>query len=142
MRIGRQGPADREHLLFATGQLAAAVVAPLREAREQPVHFRESPGLRATIASGGESDQVFLDRQIGEDLPAFRDDRDTESRDLVGREPFHALPTQHDAAASRPVQAENAAHGGCLAHAVASEQGQHFPFADGEIDAEQHLAAA
>ena len=74
-RVGHQRPADRQHLLLAAGELAAAVAAALGQAREQAVDAVEGPARRAA-AGGGGGDEVLLDAEGREHLPPLGDQAD------------------------------------------------------------------
>src|SRR5450830_615868 len=140
MRIGHQRPADGEHLLFAAGELRAAVSAALFQTRELLIDFFQRPGIVAAVAARSKSGQVFFDTEIFENLPAFRNDGNTAPRDVVGALRMNRLTTERHLAAGRTVQSENGAQRRSLAHAVAAEQRDDFAFIDAHVDAEQHLA--
>ena len=55
MGIGDERPGDRQHLLFAAGELAATVGLSLREARKGLVHAFDRPGA---FPPGGDHAQV------------------------------------------------------------------------------------
>ncbi len=85
---------------------------------------------------------MLLDREVGEDLPAFGNETHTAPREPVRRPGFDPLAAEHDLAASGRMQAADRAHQRRLAHAVAAEERDDLARAHLEVDAVQHLAAA
>src|SRR3546814_8108259 len=80
-RVLQQGPRDRQHLLLAAGELAAAVAAALGKAREGVVDALDGPG---TAAAGGEA-EVLVDGERGPEATALRRVADALSGDQIGR---------------------------------------------------------
>ncbi|GCC42075.1 hypothetical protein chiPu_0026433, partial [Chiloscyllium punctatum] len=78
MRVGEQRARDREHLLLAAGELVAAIVLALGEAREDVVDALDGPGAAAQAA--GER-KVFVDGQRAPQPPALRHIADAEPGD-------------------------------------------------------------
>ena len=142
MRIGHERAANGEHLLLAAGQLVAHVVGALREAREKFEHLRRCPGIRPCGAVLGEGEQVLAHREVGKDLPALGHEPDAEARDAIGRLALDALPAKADGPGLSAGESEDRAHGGRLAHAVASEERHHFARVHRQVEAEEHLARA
>src|SRR5208282_2527717 len=78
-RAGAQDPRDREHLLLAPGQLAAAAgetLAQIGKEREDPLDAH-----RAGLADLGREEQILLDRQTGEYRALLRTKGDAEPGD-------------------------------------------------------------
>ena len=65
-RVGHQGPADGQHLLFAAGQQAARAAVPRRECRKQGIQPLDGPGVRGLVAGGGCCLQGFSTLQGGD----------------------------------------------------------------------------
>src|SRR3954451_6369443 len=119
-RVCQQRPPDGEHLLLATGQLRAAVAAPLGQAREEVVDRVGGPAAVAAARRGHA--QVLVDSQRLKQPPALRNVRDANAGDLVGRT-AHQLPAVER---DRPLDAwRRHLHDGVaergLAHAVAAD---------------------
>ncbi len=141
-RVGDQRPADRQHLLFAAGKLAAEVLRAFAQAREQVVDAGRRPRRPHTPAVGVEGDQMLVDGEIGEALPAFRNQRDAGAADAVRPPAGDVLAGKANAAGPDRLQTADGAQGRRLAHAVAAEQGRRLPLGHGETEAKQHLAGA
>jgi hypothetical protein len=92
---------------------------------------------RDGAAIGGEGDQILAHAEIGEDPPAFGNERDAGTADAVRRPPVDAPALEADHARGRLQQADDAAHGRGLAHAVAAEQRHRLTRLDREVDAKQ-----
>ena len=86
--------------------------------------------------------QVLLDRQIGEDSPAFRHVSHAGLGDAVGREPGHVGAEQRDAALPRRGEADETAQRRRLAGAVAAEQRDDLARAHFEADPVKDVALA
>jgi hypothetical protein len=141
-RVGDEGATDRQHLLLAAGKLVAEVSRPLPEAREQAVDPGRGPRLALPAAIGEKSQQMLVDRQIRETLPAFRHQRDAGAADAIGSPAVDALAGEADRPALDRLQAADRAQRGRLAHAVAAEQGCRFALGQRQIEPEQDLARA
>ena len=95
-RRGGERPRDRELLLLAAGQVAAAAVQHLLEHREQLEQFLRDGG--AARLGGQPHAQVLLHREAGEDLAALRHEADTRAGALVRRGGVDGLAVEFDAA--------------------------------------------
>ena len=78
MRIGEQRAGDREHLLLAAGQLAAAIVLALGKAGKGLIDALDSP--RPTAYPGGQP-QMLVDAERAPQSPPLRNVADTKPRD-------------------------------------------------------------
>jgi hypothetical protein len=87
-RAAHQGPADRDHLLFAAGQRSRSLAGALGQPREQvqdEVEVAAELGLAALLEQFVAAHfQVFADRQRCEDAPAFGHQHDAAVDDAVG----------------------------------------------------------
>src|SRR5690606_5139777 len=87
LRTRAQDPSDRQHLLFATGQLGTLAARALPELRKQRVHLIE----RKSIAFDGRwQKQVLGDVETRKNSTLFGAIADAEARDLV-RSPVDRL---------------------------------------------------
>src|SRR3954449_9178808 len=102
LRVRHQGPADREHLLLAAGELRAEVVAALLQPREQLVDALERPARRPG-AGGRGRDEVLVHGERREHLPALGHEADAALGDPVWREPGKRAALEDDLAAARPL---------------------------------------
>jgi hypothetical protein len=71
-RVGHQRAADGEHLLLAAGQLLAAMLQPLRQARERGQHALVGPVALAVRTRPCSHHQVLAHQKVGEDAAALR----------------------------------------------------------------------
>jgi len=79
---------ERNHLLLPAGHAACELLTPLGESRERLVAEQQVLGdLAARGRAEGAEQQVLLDRELREEPPAFRHERDAEIDDLLRREP-------------------------------------------------------
>src|ERR1700690_1509072 len=119
--IAHQRPADREHLLLASGKGCAWPPTKLRELGKQVVDPFQ-PFLDGPPADRSRDLEVLLDAQVAEDTPAFHTVRDAERADFVRRKAGHVDSVRNDAAR---IGADNARHHvreGRLPCAVGPEQ--------------------
>jgi hypothetical protein len=84
-RPAHQGAADCQHLLLAARQRAAALLAPLGEAREHGEHALEVVLEVRRAGDGGTHLQVLVDAHAREDAPALRHLRHAAPDDLLRR---------------------------------------------------------
>ena len=138
LRVQQQGAGDCQHLLLAAGQLPALVGLALREAREQLV----DAGNRPWPGHFQRNFKIFLDRQVGEDTPAFRHVADAERGDAVRLPVGGGMAEDAHRALARMGQAHQAAQRRGLAGAVAAQQRDDLAFAHFEPDAVQDVALA
>src|SRR5262245_43004428 len=59
LRIGHEGPADRQHLLLAARELVSHMAAPFSEWREKPVDPLQIPATRTGVRDSGR-DEILL----------------------------------------------------------------------------------
>ena len=85
-RAAHQRARDRQHLLLAAGERAAALVDALLEARKQREHAFEIGSKMRGAGNRGAHLQVLQHGHPHEDAAAFRRLRDFQPRDLVRRE--------------------------------------------------------
>ena len=137
-RIEQQGAGDRQHLLFAAGQLPAAIVLAFLEAGKQLIDPRDGP----RSAAFERNLEIFLDAEIGEDAPALRHETDACRGDPEGRPARGVLSEYRDLAFARRGQAHQAAQRRAFAGAVASQQGGDLAFLHFKADAMQDVALA
>ena len=141
-RIGHQGAADGQHLLFAAGEGAGALVRALGQDREHRGDAGERPWVGAVQPVGGGGDEVFADGERGEDLAAFGDEADAETGDGFGCAASDVDVVEADGAGAGGVEAHDGADGGGLAHAVAAHEGDDLALAHGEVHVEEDPARA
>src|SRR5229473_7243030 len=122
-RLHQQRPADRKHLLLSAGERACGELAALAQHRKIFEHAvvilsNASPILARVLTQS----QVFVDRQLGQDAPAFGDVRDAAPDDVLGG----LMPERMagEAYLARPGNSPgDGAEGGRLARAVSAEKG-------------------
>ncbi len=84
-RVRRQRARHRQHLLLATRQRAGELVAALVQAGEVVERLL---GDRLVLRAGERPHpQVVVDRQVGEDTPAFGDQADAGAGERIGADP-------------------------------------------------------
>jgi hypothetical protein len=125
-----------------SGELAAAVVHALREARKGFQHPLQGPQAAPVGAGTGGHHQVLPHLQVGEDAAPFRHIRHAHARDPVRAHAGHVAAAQVDAASARHQVAEDRAQQGRLAHAVASQQAERRAGRYAEAGAAQHVAGS
>jgi hypothetical protein len=99
-RLRHQRPADRGHLLLAARGVAGERGAPLLELRKigiDPFEILPDRGI-AVAPREGAGEQVFLDRQMREALPAFHHLDAAAAHQFVGRKPVHGDALELDRA--------------------------------------------
>ncbi len=122
LRIGEKRPADRQHLLLATGKLRPAIALALGQTREGLIDTLHRPGA---IGSAAGQAQMLIDAERGPDAAALGHVADAEVDDFVGRESQVLRARQSDAAGARRNQAQHRVAQRRLAHAVASDHAEH-----------------
>ena len=85
-RPRHQRTADRQHLLLAARQRAAALVDALLQPREQIEHLLESSSKYLQIIEARAHLQVFLHGHARENAAAFRRLGDPQARDIMRRQ--------------------------------------------------------
>jgi hypothetical protein len=100
LRFGKEGHAERQHLLLATRQVGGGFVETLAKDREHLLHDRESfLGPPLVILHPGRDSEVLAHGQCGEHALAARHHGDAEGGDLVRRRVGDVTPVEDD----RPV---------------------------------------
>jgi hypothetical protein len=141
---GEDRPGDREHLLFAAGELVAAVPQSLAQPGQQlqdlwhrphGTVLRE-PGAPDTSREG----QVLGHGQPGEDPTTLRHQADAGPGHPVRGPACQIDPVDPDRAPIRPQQAGDRVHQGALSRAVAPDHRLHRAGRHLEVDAVQHRA--
>jgi hypothetical protein len=138
MRIGEQRARDREHLLLAAGELAAAMVLALGETREGVVDALDGPGAGSHAA--GEA-QMLVDAERAPETAALRHIADAEAGDVGRRAPCDVLAADADRSAAHAHQTHDRLAQRGLAHAVAADDGEHAAL-QGEVDALERVRVA
>src|SRR5690606_23377997 len=82
--IGHEGAAYGQQLLFAAGQVGTQVARAFRQARKQFIDFFDGPRQGGALAVVGGGHQVFVDAQVGKDLPALGNQADAGTADFIG----------------------------------------------------------
>ena len=141
-RPAHQRARDRQHLLLAARQRAAALRRAFLEAREHRedafeilVEMREVVDRRAHL-------QILEHGHAREDAPSFRRLRDRQPRDLMRRQVGDVAPVEDDRAAPCARAAEDRHHRRRLAGAVGADQRDDLAFVDVDVDALQRLNLA
>src|SRR5262249_41571574 len=120
VRIRHQAAADGEHLLLAARERARALVAPLAQAREQPIDPLQVPAV--TLEPARRHQQVFLDAERRKYAPALWDEPHAAAHGLERRDLADVVTLEDDLAAARRIEADDRIHQRGFADAVASEQ--------------------
>ena len=140
--VGHERAANGQHLLLAAGKLLAAMRQSFLEPGKSFEHALVSP-FAPTVGSGSRRhDQVFLDREIGENGAAFGNVGDALARGQVGSSPRHVLSVDHDFAPPRRHLPDQSANQRGFAHAVSAHQPNGLTCAQGEIDTAQNMTGA
>ncbi len=134
-RPAHQRPRDREHLLLAARQGAAALSEPLPQTREQRQDSLNVFGEFAFGGDGGAYLQIFQHRHARKYASAFRRLCELEPGDLVGRQPGNVAAVEGDRPFARPRVAAHRHHQGGLAGAVGADQRDDLAGIDVEVDA-------
>ena len=119
-RITHQRPADTEHLLFATRELVAPIVATLLQPRKQLVDTFECPGVGGTTNMHCDR-QVFLDRKRTKDLAFLGHKPDAAASALIFWEMNDRTPIAADITGSQCRAPDDRRHQCTLADAVAAQ---------------------
>src|SRR5260370_13767189 len=144
-RLHQQRPADRKHLLLSAGERACGELAALAQHRKIFEHAvvilsNASPILARVLTQS----QVFVDRQLGQDAPAFGDVRDAAPDDVLGGLMPETLAGE--AYLSQPGNSPGDGAESCrLARAVGAEEGDDAAIRHGKRyaikDRRRHVAA-
>ena len=138
-RLAHQGAADGQHLLFAAGHGASALLQPLVQAREQGEYLIQQAVLLGLVDEEGPHQQVLLHRQAGEDAAPLRHHGDVLAHDAGRAESVDLFPLEPDAAAAGLGFAAQCHQQGGLAGAVGADQGDDFPLFYLDADVVQRL---
>src|SRR5688572_9467380 len=140
LRLHRERARNRELLLLAAREVAAAPVQHLPEHRKHRVDARRN--LRAARLRRESHLEVLLDGEPRKDLAALRDVADAAAHPLVRRRAREIAAIEGDAAAFRRHETHERAQERRLAHAVSPEQRRHLARGQLERDVAQDVAAA
>ena len=143
-RAAHQRAADREHLLLAAGQRAAALRHAFPQPRKQVEHALEGGCAIVLAREGGVRAhlQVLRHAHAREDAAALRRLRDSEPRDLVGCDLRDVASIEQDLSGARARPPEDRHHQRRLPGAVGSDQGHDLAGMDFEVDAFQRFDLA
>src|SRR4051794_22847132 len=122
MRIGQQRARDREHLLLAAGELAAAVFLAFGKPGKRLVDALDGPWA---APHPGSEFEMLVDAERAPQPPALRDVADPEACDPSGRKPGGFLAADADRTAAGRHQAHDRLAKCRLAHAVAADHREH-----------------
>ena len=132
---GDERARDRELLLLAAREHACRPRPVLRHDREQ---LLDPPAVLldavAAVAADEPEAQVLLDRQLGEDPAAFRDERDARPRDRLRLPADDRRAGEANVAGSGPDQARDRVQRRRLAGPVRADQADDLPFAHGQVE--------
>ncbi len=140
LRLRQQRPRDGELLLLAAGQIAAMAMQEILKDRKQVDDPVFQP-LRGTRREGAKL-QVLAHREARQDAPALRHIGDARLGALVRAQAGNIGAVEHKTPGHPVHQAEDAAHQGGLADAVAAEHRQEFAGRDLQVDILQRAAVA
>ena len=135
MRIGQKRARDREHLLFAAGELTAAMVLAFAKAGEGLVDALDGPW---TAPHPGREFEMLVDAERAPQPPALRDVADTEARDPGRAQSGRFLAADANRTAACRHQAHDGLAQGGLAHAVAADHREHAAW-QRDVDALQRM---
>ena len=136
--IRHQCARNRQHLLLAAGELRAAVVSTLGQAREGVVNTLDGPG--AAVA-GHRHSQVLVDGQRTPEPSPLRHVSNAKAGDSRGGETQELLATHADRAARSADETHDRLAKGGLAHAVAADNRQDA-VVERQVDALQRMRMA
>ncbi len=136
-RAPHQGAGDRQHLLLAPRERAAALLDALLEAGKQRKDALDI-GREVAGAGGGRAHlQILHHGHAREDAPALGRLRDPQARDLVGGQLRDVAAAERDRALAGARIAEDRHHQRRLAGAVGADQRHNLAFGDIDVDAAQ-----
>src|SRR5262245_309842 len=111
------------------------MAAPFSEWREKTVDPLQIPATRAGARDGGR-DEILLNCQGRKDVASFGDKADSRLRNSERRQPDKRQSVESGCATLRRQQSHECKYCSCLAHAVASDQGDNLAGTDREADVE------
>jgi hypothetical protein len=132
-RVEHQRAADREHLLFAAGELVAEIAAPLGQAWEQGIDFVDGPAPRPRHRG-----EILLDRERFENIALLRHPADTGMGALIGAQSGDVGAVERNGAAEIAGHAHDGVDQSGLAHAVAAQERQRLAFVERQRNIRQH----
>src|SRR5947209_10633705 len=141
---GHERAADRHHRLLAARDVAGLDLAPLRQPGKVAIHELELLlGRVAVLPRVAAGEEVLLDREVLEDVPALHHLDDSALDDLGRVLPVDRLRLELDRAlrhltALGPEQPGDRLQGRALAGAVGPEKGDDAPLGDAERHPFQH----
>ena len=138
--LRHQGASDRQHLLFAAGQIAGSDRAAFVEAGKIAVDPFPVAGHVVTAAHGRGRDEVLVGRQVLEHPPSLEHVGDAELDALLRHQRADAAAEKRefaapDLAAFGGEQAADRFQRGALAGAIGAQQRHHAALGDVERDA-------
>jgi len=140
-RLEDQRTRNRELLLLAAGEIAAAAARHLLQRGKQVIDVRRNRAR--TVFPHAQADaQILLDGQLRKDVASLRHVADAEPRAALGRTADEIDACELDPAGGRRQQPHDALQERRLAHAVATHQARPRSRRDDEIDIPQRVAAA
>ncbi len=141
LRFGHQRPADGEHLLLAARHPACHTVAAFLQDREKFEHLVAKGFEAPAAASDMGCNEIFLDRQPLENLPAFRAMRETHAHDLFRPCAGNILAVELDRSRGCARNTGNRIQQGCLAGTVRPENDDDLALVDFQVDGVKYADA-
>ena len=137
-RASHQRAGDRQHLLLASRQRAAALMLTCLEQRKQRVDMLQILGeMRRIVGDDGAHLEILQHRHAREDAAALRRLHDAEPGHFMRGHGGNIAALEQDVAVSCARTTEDRHHQRCLAGAVAADQRDDLALFDVEIDAVQ-----
>src|SRR5439155_3077063 len=136
LRLHHQAARDREHLLLPAGQRAARLARTLLQARKTLQHAR----LDLQVGLAGQADaEVFIYREVRKNPAPLRHVAYAHPWHLVWRDGIEIRAAEGDLAGAPWRESHDRAQGGCLPHAVTSEEGHCLALVHLHADALQDM---
>ena len=139
LRLANQRARNRQHLLFAAGEIGAAAAAPFLEPRKHGVDAFKRPPLRRRQAG---EDDVFFDVQAAKDAAVFVDQLHAGLGDDVAFLAGDLVAIEDDGPGARRHDAHQALQGRALAGPVAAQQRHDLVLLHAHRDVEQDMGIA
>src|SRR4029079_1694772 len=137
-----QRAADRQHLLLATRQRAAALVQTLSQAWEQLEYARQVLAKMRRVGDRSAHLQILHHRHTRKDAAAFRGLRDLQLGEFVRRQACDVAAFEQDMAFAGARRSENGHHQRRLPGAVGADQCNDLALIDFEIDSSERRDVA
>ncbi|MCY1443719.1 hypothetical protein D9M71_601460 [compost metagenome] len=139
-----QCPGNGQHLLLTTRHGAGQLEGALLQARKDAVHMLDigADGVLAVTPAEGAHLEVFVHRQLGEDAPPFRHQRQPFADQVMPLDRPMRLAVEGNAAGAGFQQPGQGLQGSGLACAVGADQRHHFTLAHRQVDALDGLDGA